>query len=63
MEVLGLALDFIQGFVTLGEVIFTWLTTPIGIGDWSIRPIDAMLPAGITIFLAIVVIQIIRKAF
>lgn len=60
-NVLDIALDFVRGFASIVDVIIKWLYKPIGLGDFSIKPIDALLPAGISIFLAVVVIQIIRR--
>jgi len=60
-NVLSIAYDFIRGFADIINVIIDWLYTPIGIGDWAIRPIAALLPSGIVIFLGIIAIQIVRK--
>lgn len=40
--------------------IWDWLNTPIGIGEWSVSPLAIFSSTGITIFLAIIVAQIIK---
>lgn len=60
-NIIGFALDFITGLASGIGDMWLWLNTPVAIGENTITPIDAVLPAGLTVFLVIVVLQIIKK--
>jgi hypothetical protein len=60
MNILKIALDVIRGFVDISTMAIEWLTTPIGILGFTVRPLDAILPAGFLVWLAVVIIQVIR---